>query len=334
MKYSKIVKLIPAAIRARVKKTPLWVHFYVTRRCNLDCEYCFVREFGKDELSTEEVFQVIDKLYSLGIRAIAFFGGEPTLRKDFCDILRYANEKGMFTFFTTNGVLLTEEYIERIAKTGVDFIELSVDSIFDFDESKKSYTKSKKVFDLLLAAREKYHFDLKTHMVLTKPSISNIIDTIKTIQKYDVPLTVGYVIRNTYNDKPDNENLFFNDEASKQTLFNTIDEIIELKKQGSNIMDPFEYFSGMKDYVNGKKDWGCMAGRYSFSVDSDGTVQLCAGLQPYPISVMDIDKDFFKHKKDEIKSIVNNCMKKCYSNCHKTTAYVIEHPIQALLFEH
>lgn len=329
--FNKFSKLVTASIKSRMFGTPLWVHFYLTRKCNLSCKYCFVREYDKKDLDAGGVLKVIDKLYSLGIRAIAFFGGEPTLRKDFCDILDYANKKGIFTFFTTNGTLLTEEYIDRIGKTGVDFIELSVDSIFEFEQSKKSYTGSKKVLDLLLKAREYYHFNLKTHLVLTKNNISSVIDTIKIIHERNIPLTVGYILRNTYNNIPDDESLFFTDEESKQKLFEVIDEIIKLKKAGYKIMDSTEYFEGIKDYVNGETDWGCTAGKYSFSVDSDGSVQLCAGLKPYPINIMEIDSNFFKNKTEEIKKIKEVCQKKCYSNCHNTAAYFIEHPLKALL---
>ena len=140
-------------IRSRLFEEPFWVLFFLTRKCNLNCKYCFVKDNKSKDLSTGEVKQVIDKLYSLGIRAIAFFGGEPTIRKDFCEILKYSVNKGIFTYFTTNGVLLDKKYIEKIGETGVDFIELSVDSVFKFDDSKKDYARSKEVLKQLLEAK-------------------------------------------------------------------------------------------------------------------------------------------------------------------------------------
>ncbi|HLD10995.1 MAG TPA: radical SAM protein [Candidatus Nanoarchaeia archaeon] len=128
---------LPATIKSRIFQTSLWIHFYLTRNCNLNCVYCDSKDNTKKDISTEKVKKIIDKLYSLEIRAIAFFGGEPTLRRDFCEILKYSVDKGIFSYFTTNGTLLNEEYLKRIAETGVDYIELSVDSIFEFDDSKK-----------------------------------------------------------------------------------------------------------------------------------------------------------------------------------------------------
>ncbi|MBW2992953.1 hypothetical protein KY317_00070, partial [Candidatus Woesearchaeota archaeon] len=96
-------------------------------------------------------------------------------------------------------------------------------------------------------------------------------------------------------------------------------------------MDPIIYFKGIKNHINGKTNWGCTAGRRSFSVDCDGAVQLCCNLKPFSDNIMAIDRNYFKRKKKEINKILTNCQKKCYSNCHFTTAYMIEHPIKAAL---
>ncbi len=323
---------LPAAIKSKIFQIPLWVHLYLTRKCNLDCNYCYVKDNTKKDISTEKVKKIIDGLYSLGIRAIAFFGGEPTLRRDFCEILKYSVDKGIFSYFTTNGTLLNEEYIKRIAETGVDYIELSIDSILKFDDSRKDYTRSKKVLDSLIKFRKKYGFGLKTHIVLTNKNLDTVADTIKKINiKYKIPLTIGYICRSVDKKVIDDESLFFNSEESKQKLIKVINQIIELKKSGVQIMDPYSYYEGMKKFVYHKSRWNCMAGKYSFSVDCDGSVQLCAGMKPYKMHVLDIDKDFFKKRKNEVEKTKRWCSKLCYSSCHNTTAYMIDHPIRALI---
>lgn len=335
LNFKKTLKVVKTClfpyIKSRLNGYPLWVHFYLTRRCNLRCKYCFVRDNDKKELNTEGVKKVIDKLHSLGIRIIAFFGGEPTLRKDFCQILEYANKKGLLTYFTTNGTLLNEDYIERIAKTGIDFIEISVDNIFEFDDSKKIYTRSKRILELLIKAGKKYGFGIKTHLVLTGKNADSAIQTINKINNLKIPLTVGLVFRNVYNDSPDDESLYFNDERSKDELTKLIDEIIKIKKRGVQIIDPISYFRGMNGYINGKTNWGCRAGAYFFSVDCDGAVQLCCSLKPFSTNIMSIEKDYFKNKQKEIKDMLTWCQKKCYSNCSFTTSYLINHPLKALL---
>ncbi|MFC1756607.1 radical SAM protein [Patescibacteria group bacterium] len=323
---------LPATIKSRISETPLWVHFYLTRKCNLNCDYCHVKDNTKKDISTKEIKKIIDKLYSLGIRAIAFFGGEPTLRKDFCEILKYSVDKRIFSYFTTNGTLLNEDYIKRIVETGVDYIELSVDSLLEFNESRKDYVRSKKVLDLLLKYREKYGFGLKTHIVLTNKNLATVVKTIEQINdKNKIPLTIGYICRSVDGNIADDESLFFNSEESKQKLIKVVNEIIELKRKGAQIMDPYSYFKGMKGFVYGDLEWNCMAGKYSFSVDYDGSIQLCTGLKPYRMNVLAMGKDFFKKRKLEIEETKRWCTKLCYSTCHNTTAYMIDHPIEALI---
>lgn len=326
-----IKSYLPAIIRSKFKGNPFWVHFYLTRKCNLQCKYCFVRDNTKKDLQINEVKQVIDRLYGLGIRIIAFFGGEPTLRKDFCEILKYSYNKGIFTYFTTNGTLLNQKYIDEIGKSGADFIELSLDSILEFDVSKKDYVRSGGVLELLIRAKKKYGFGFKTHLVLTKKNIDNVLEVILLVQKYEVPMTVGYINRNTYNDIPEDESLYFNDSESKEKLFKVIDEIIKFKKKGVKIIDPIAYFEGMKSYVNGKTDWDCKAGKFFFSVDLDGSVQLCAGLKSFGTNILNIDRNFFRNKKQEINRTLSWCKKKCYSNCSFTTSYLINHPFTVIM---
>ena len=320
-----------AAIKSRLLGTPMWVHFFLTRRCNLRCKYCFVVDSTTRELTTAEVKAAIDKLYSLGIRAIAFFGGEPTLRRDFCEILSYAHGRGFFTYFTTNGTLLDEAYIDNIARTGVDFVELSVDAVYECNDSAKDYTRSRKVLESLLAARNTYGFGLKTHLVLTRTNVESAIETIRFNHQQGIPLTVGLVFRNVYSDLPDDDRLHFTDDASKEKLLRTLDAIIALKRGGVQIIDPVSYFENMKRYVNGSTDWGCTAGKYSFSVDADGSVQLCCSSKAFGDKLQSIDRHYFKNKRHEITRTLEWCQTRCYSNCHYTTAYLIEHPLRALL---
>jgi len=322
---------LPAAAKSKLFHTPSWVHFYLTRRCNLSCKYCHVKDNTKKDISTDEVKKIIDRLYYLGIRTIAFFGGEPTLRKDFCEILNYSVKKGIFTYFTTNGTLLNEEYIKNIAETGVDFIELSVDSINVFEDSRKDYTRNKGVIDLLLKYKKLYDFALKTHIVLTNKNVDSVVETIKSINnRYDIPLTVGYICRSVDKDFKDDESLFFNSKKSKEKLSKVIDEIIELKRKGAKIISPYSYFESMKKFAFNEHSWACMAGKYSFSVDYNGLVQLCSAMKPYAVSVFEMDKDFFKNRWDEIEMTKKECTKVCFSTCHNTTAQIIDNPIKYL----
>lgn len=71
---------------------PTHVDFNVTNGCNLACTHCHSSSGDKlpRELSTAEVFDVLDQLHRLGSLRLAIAGGEPFMRRDIYDILEYA----------------------------------------------------------------------------------------------------------------------------------------------------------------------------------------------------------------------------------------------------
>lgn len=88
----------------------------ITYNCNLNCKHCANGNMlGKieNELTTSEIFKVIDKLSKANIDYIHLLGGEPTARKDFLDIIKYMNKKNIDWGFNTNGLLLNNEGIKN-----------------------------------------------------------------------------------------------------------------------------------------------------------------------------------------------------------------------------
>lgn len=102
------------------------------RRCNLTCKHCYSISADKDfagELSTSEVYGVMDDLRGFGVPVLILSGGEPLLREDIYDIARRAKEKGFYVGLSTNGTLIDESNIERIAAIGFDYVGISLDGL-------------------------------------------------------------------------------------------------------------------------------------------------------------------------------------------------------------
>ncbi|MDD5193545.1 MAG: radical SAM protein [Candidatus Nanoarchaeia archaeon] len=317
---------LPAYTGLFFRPAPIWAHLFVTRRCNLNCKYCYVRDNNKLELDEENMKKIIDKLYILGVRLISFFGGEPTIRKDFVDLLKYANNKGMITHFSTNGILLTSEHIERIGEAGIDVINLSVDSVFEFNDSTKDYIRSKKVLEDLITARKKFGFEINISLVLTRKNMDLVVKTVKLFDKYKIPIAVGLISQNTYSNQPLDKSLFFNSKKDKIKLYKLLEDLKELKKEGYNLIDPYDYFDGIKNHLENYTEWSCHAGKYFISVDCDGKFQICAGLKAEDISIFDIDKNKLKAMEKLRQLKFNWCKKMCFSNCAYDTSYFINHP--------
>ena len=68
---------------------------------------------NNNELTTEECFHVIDELVLHGFKHLKITGGEPFIRKDIIEILRYASEK-LVTDISTNASLITPEKVRLL----------------------------------------------------------------------------------------------------------------------------------------------------------------------------------------------------------------------------
>ncbi|WP_223226073.1 radical SAM/SPASM domain-containing protein [Sporomusa sp. GT1] len=91
---------------------PLQLGVFVTNRCNFSCSYCIMDAQSTvdahTELSTEEIFNIIDLAVQAGVWNMDFSGGEPLCRPDFKEIVGYALRKGLEVSLVTNGSLLDE----------------------------------------------------------------------------------------------------------------------------------------------------------------------------------------------------------------------------------
>ena len=96
-----------AQARFSGKRFPLSVTFLITYRCNFKCHYCSVYNCNEREMTTSEVFSMIDQLTSLGMRRLGINGGEPLLREDISEIIRYAKKKDLLVSLFTNGYLVS-----------------------------------------------------------------------------------------------------------------------------------------------------------------------------------------------------------------------------------
>jgi radical SAM protein with 4Fe4S-binding SPASM domain len=110
---------------------PLMVVWNFTQACNLNCQHCY-QNAGRgvnNELSLSEKYHVIDDLADNDVPMLAFSGGEPLMSPDFWPALSYAHSKKFHVSVATNGTLLTPETVERLADSGADYVEVSIDSV-------------------------------------------------------------------------------------------------------------------------------------------------------------------------------------------------------------
>lgn len=143
-----------------VKKTldkflPFKVDWEITYRCNLSCAHCYQTGPSSDkELTTKEIYSVLDELADSGCLYITFTGGEILLREDFFDIAKYARKKEFAIRLFTNGTLIDEETADKIKELNPLSVEISLYGMNplvheNITKTPGSYKKTIRAFDLL-----------------------------------------------------------------------------------------------------------------------------------------------------------------------------------------
>lgn len=120
---------------------PIEVMIEVEPRCNFNCQFCFNKiSFAKNgrnikEFSTAYVKKIIDGIAKAGIKIVRFTGGEPLLRKDIFELMKYAKKKGLGIYLNTNGSLVTMDVAKKL-KGIVDNVLIPIEGYRRKDEKR------------------------------------------------------------------------------------------------------------------------------------------------------------------------------------------------------
>jgi radical SAM protein with 4Fe4S-binding SPASM domain len=108
---------------------PLRVFYDITYRCSEACKHCFT-DSGRgetDELNLEEKTGLIDQLVDMACFRVSIAGGEPLLDQHFFPFVDYALRRGIDVSFSTNAAAVTDSVAERLARTNIRTINVSLD---------------------------------------------------------------------------------------------------------------------------------------------------------------------------------------------------------------
>jgi heme d1 biosynthesis radical SAM protein NirJ len=102
------------------------------RRCNLTCKHCYSISGDVDfpnELTTGEVFRVMDDLKAFRVPVLILSGGEPLMRRDIFEISERAKAMRFYVGLSSNGTLIDAGLADRICEIGYDYVGISLDGI-------------------------------------------------------------------------------------------------------------------------------------------------------------------------------------------------------------
>jgi len=238
----------------------MYAQVVVTDDCNLSCSYCDEYAPGAPLVPLDELERRVDRLDALGVQVYDFLGGEPLIHPRIADLIRHVKSKrrgSNLATVITNAFLLTERGIHELNRAGLDFMQVSVDSIEPTSLSQKSL---KSVLPRLRLLARAARFTVEIQTVLNDESCERY-DELRSLLK-DLPFAFGFSIMHGRGGRIAIRGEKFLELLERYGVF-----------EGVNF-----YGEHLRDMLRGdfSRPWRCLAGFKFLYVNAAGGVQWCA----------------------------------------------------------
>ena len=288
------------------QRKPFSVLFELTSRCNMNCIHCYLKNNHiSEELSYDEIIEIIDILYEKSILFLTFTGGEVLTRKDFIDIYLYAKKKGFLVEVFTNGYLINKQLIEIFKKYPPLLVDIS---LYGADE--KTYyqiTGIKGAFSRVIEnCRQLKEAKIRTFFKspIIKPTLSQIHNMQKIADDIGVPFIYSFEICSAINGDCSPKTLQVSlSQILKNEFLNYYEQIKNGQRQKKQEISQIE-----KDVIANDHVYTCNVALNSFVIDYKGRMLPCMKLRHHGIK---LTKDNYDLIWDNFKQY---CELKCSPN--------------------
>ncbi|MCD6367904.1 MAG: radical SAM protein [Candidatus Aenigmarchaeota archaeon] len=217
------------------------LQWHITVKCDQNCKHCYMRdeEFYenqlKNPLSYEDIIKIIDMYLEFTDewsfrKRIIFTGGDPLLRSDFFDILKYTKEKDIPVDILGNPFHLNESIVEKLEKLGVVSYQLSIDGMretHDSLRSKGSFDDTMRAIKLLKRSGIK----VKIMFTISKKNEKDLLDVIDLVARLNVDL-FAFTRLIPIGSGESLKKYVFTDLEYRSLLLKVIEKYRELKEKG------------------------------------------------------------------------------------------------------
>ena len=314
---------------------PSQVFVFITLSCNLKCKQCDSWKCKNiKELSTEEWKKIIEDLKKwLGYFHLVFTGGEPLLRRDIVELIKFASKLGITTSVNTNGIPISKEMADRLIRSGLDRLNISLDGI---NAKTHDSLRGKGVFKKVISniehlSKKRKHLKICIDTILMGKNLDEIIRLVKwekskglygafqaltpnsfslELKKYRGGYRRGWYKKNKFWPKDTNK------------VRRVIDDIILMKKKGYNILNSIKQLELMKEYFKYPnrplQNLSCITGVDKYYIFPEGSVLLCFFRRPIGNLAKQSAKDIWLSKKaTSLRRQIKKCKKQCIlMNCN------------------
>lgn len=266
IEYSEFSRELHQKVAAR--RIPISCSLELTFRCNLRCAHCYIDHKDlQNELSREEINDLLDQMVDEGTLWLLLTGGEPFIRKDFIDIYLDIKRKGFLITLFTNGTLITPEVADLLSTWPPFSVEITL------------YGATRETYEAVTAVPGSYERCVRSINLLVEKGIPlKLKSMILTLNRNDLEgmkdiadqLGLGYRF-----DPVINPGLDGSKEPAKVAL--KPEEVVELDINDPERLKAWQTF--LKEFggppPDSSKVYSCGAGIEGFHIDPYGRMTVC-----------------------------------------------------------
>jgi len=108
---------------------PWLVLWDLTYACQLRCSHCYQMNLDRSrklELPTHRILKTLEEMRDMGTQELVFSGGDPFLRRDFLNIIKYTGENGFHVGIFSSGVMIKPEVAKSLKAFRVSWVEVTI----------------------------------------------------------------------------------------------------------------------------------------------------------------------------------------------------------------
>ncbi len=257
------------------------VAWELTRNCNLNCIHCRARASAgphENELSLPECKQILDDIGAFAAPTIILTGGEPLLRSDIFDIIRYGKEKGLRMVIAVNGTLLDDETGPRLKEAGILRVSMSLDG--KDAESHDSFRGVQGSFASVMTGAEilkRIDLLFQINTTITKLNVKDLEEIYRLVKG------IGAVAWHTFLLVPVGRGEGLKGEELNTRMYEEVLEwLYGIEHAGEleiKVTCAPHYYRIVKEKGGEPKSAGCLAGKSFLFISNTGVAQPCGYLE-------------------------------------------------------
>jgi MoaA/NifB/PqqE/SkfB family radical SAM enzyme len=244
---------------------PLFVNLEPTHRCNLACTFCDKHQ--GPQMSTEDCVRVLHELADAGTVSVSFDGGEPLVHPGIGTLVQTGRALGLAVAISTNGLLIPRK-IEEIAQANV--IKVSIDGPEAIHDRGRGVGQFARAIEGVRVAKSRGIW-VAIRMTLAEHNVRSHREVLAIASELGVQALFQPAIGSLFDARKHQAAHSPHVVAYRET----IDDLIELKKQGAPVANEFVALRHLRRWPEQNPTPFCGGGRVMAAIGPDGGVFPC-----------------------------------------------------------